>query len=536
MKVITPTLATHMGGTVTTLATLWKVKRTDGTILGFTDHDQDIVYNARDGDGAITYFSAIGFTPSAADTQSEMGASTLQVTAFLDVSAITDVDLRAGLYNFCSIELRLVNYADLTQGEMKLRKGTVGNVSLKNGIGQFEIRGLGFRLGTVIGSTFGPTCRAELGDVRCRVNLDPATISTLIESSNSVTVVLAASFIGLSVGNPVVIAGTSDSNYDGTFLVDSIISPTSFTYTNPIGSLSPATGGTAGLQQSGIVTSVADRRTISVSGLVGSGESISSQSVGPLFPSTVFEPSEVAGASGDDGWQDESNAKTNNASFAIQRDSTSTFLRATGFNANLPLNVFVVGIKTTIRRKALSTDTKDVNVRLVSGNIEVGQDKADLVNFWPTVNTDKDYGGPSDLWQTTATPRDINDPDFGMELKANQKNVAFHSAEIDSFSMTIYYQLVRTGYFSDGILTFTSGANNGFSMEIMAWDGTTLSLFEGMPFDVMPGDTFVITPGCDLTINDCQNKFVNIVNNRSEPFIPGMDSILNYPNADGSIP
>ena len=43
MKTLSPALAAHMDGEVTTLATCWKLKRRDGVILGFTDHDTDVV-------------------------------------------------------------------------------------------------------------------------------------------------------------------------------------------------------------------------------------------------------------------------------------------------------------------------------------------------------------------------------------------------------------------------------------------------------------------------------------------------------------
>ncbi len=128
MKVASSRLANHLGQPVTTVASLWKVKRTDSVIIGFTDHDQDIVYDSGDGDGVITYHAATGFTPSAQETGSQLGTDNLEVTSFLEVGAIVDADLRAGLYNFAVIEIRLVNYADLTMGELKLRKGTVGHV------------------------------------------------------------------------------------------------------------------------------------------------------------------------------------------------------------------------------------------------------------------------------------------------------------------------------------------------------------------------------------------------------------------------
>ena len=43
-RTITAGLAAHLAGEVTTLATLWKVTWQNGTVLAFTDHDEDIEY------------------------------------------------------------------------------------------------------------------------------------------------------------------------------------------------------------------------------------------------------------------------------------------------------------------------------------------------------------------------------------------------------------------------------------------------------------------------------------------------------------
>ena len=47
MKTCSTALAAHLAQGQTTLAYLWKVKRIDGTILGFTSHDVDIVFAVR---------------------------------------------------------------------------------------------------------------------------------------------------------------------------------------------------------------------------------------------------------------------------------------------------------------------------------------------------------------------------------------------------------------------------------------------------------------------------------------------------------
>jgi uncharacterized phage protein (TIGR02218 family) len=93
-----------------------------------------------------------------------------------------------------------------------------------------------------------------------------------------------------------------------------------------------------------------------------------------------------------------------------------------------------------------------------------------------------------------------------------------------------------SGWFNQGVISFTSGDNNGFKIEVLNWDGTTLLLFESLPFNIQPGDTFTIEPGCDKLISTCLTKFNNLVNHRGEPLIPGMDQILIYPNSGGGIP
>ena len=40
MKSVSPALAAHLNGEVTTLATCWRLERADGWVRGFTDHDR----------------------------------------------------------------------------------------------------------------------------------------------------------------------------------------------------------------------------------------------------------------------------------------------------------------------------------------------------------------------------------------------------------------------------------------------------------------------------------------------------------------
>lgn len=86
-------------------------------------------------------------------------------------------------------------------------------------------------------------------------------------------------------------------------------------------------------------------------------------------------------------------------------------------------------------------------------------------------------------------------------------------------------------YYSYGKITFTSGLNNGLSMQVELYSvpTETMVLFEPMPFTVAAGDTFTAIAGCDRRFVICKDWFSNQVNFRGFPHIPGMDKALTVP-------
>lgn len=94
------------------------------------------------------------------------------------------------------------------------------------------------------------------------------------------------------------------------------------------------------------------------------------------------------------------------------------------------------------------------------------------------------------------------------------------------------------GYYNGGLLTFTSGANTGFSKEVRrdAAEGTPgeLETFEPLPAAVQIGDTFTIRPGCDKSAGTCKAKFGNLVNFRGPGLlVPGASEVIRGPGSGG---
>jgi uncharacterized phage protein (TIGR02218 family) len=122
---------------------------------------ESVAIKAPDTSGG-TYISIDGLSISAIQHKDDGSPNNGQVTGFLDDSQISEKDIRARLFDNATVELSAVNWADTTQGNLKLLKGTVGDIVMTNGAYQIELRGLTQKLTTLVGSTYGPVCRAEL--------------------------------------------------------------------------------------------------------------------------------------------------------------------------------------------------------------------------------------------------------------------------------------------------------------------------------------------------------------------------------------
>ena len=176
MKSVSTALADHLAGEVTSLATCWKVTRRDAQVLGFTEHDVDLLVEG------VTYQAATGFTPTAIENSSALNVDNLDVEGLLDSGAITESDLLAGLYDFAEIEVFQVNHTAPDEGKLMLRLGWLGEVRVQNQQFVAEVRGLTQQLSQTIGALYSPLCRARLGDSRCGINLAAHTVTGSISS------------------------------------------------------------------------------------------------------------------------------------------------------------------------------------------------------------------------------------------------------------------------------------------------------------------------------------------------------------------
>lgn len=82
------------------------------------------------------------------------------------------------------------------------------------------------------------------------------------------------------------------------------------------------------------------------------------------------------------------------------------------------------------------------------------------------------------------------------------------------------------GWFSQGVIKFTSGRNAGLSRTVKVHSGNTFEFALRLPFPPQAGDVFKVYPGCNKRRDTCKDKFNNIVHFRGFPFIPSADTVV----------
>jgi uncharacterized phage protein (TIGR02218 family) len=178
MKTIDPALAAHFASDTTTLATCWHTTLTDGTHFCFSDHDKDIVFEG------FTYVASTGVSPTTITRSADLAVSNSEISGFLGASTggvvggglISEADIVGGRWDHAQVRIFVVNYEDLSMGAYQIQKGHIGEIKLEDGQRYTaEIRGQEQALATQIGSLYSLTCRAQLGDNRCKVNLEGYT-------------------------------------------------------------------------------------------------------------------------------------------------------------------------------------------------------------------------------------------------------------------------------------------------------------------------------------------------------------------------
>ena len=165
MKVLSLALQAHLDDGTTTLSWCWRITRSDGVTLGFTDHDQVLTF-----DGTV-FEPESGFAASEVRSGSDLSVDAQDAEGVLTSDRITETDIVDGHWDNAAVELWRLNWADPNQ-RVLMRLGAVGQIRRGRMAFVAEVRSLAHVLGQTVGRAYQASCDAALGDARCGVNLE----------------------------------------------------------------------------------------------------------------------------------------------------------------------------------------------------------------------------------------------------------------------------------------------------------------------------------------------------------------------------
>ncbi len=165
MRDFSPEFIAHISGETTTLCWVWLITCTDGTVFGFTDHDQNIVIDS------ITYQAASGFSPADIDNRLGFALDNSAVHGLLVSDVITKTDIRAGKYDNANVEISRVNWMQPNEFGL-IWAGKLGEIKIKDGQFEAEVVGKTAALERSTGRVFARGCDASFGDIRCGVDVE----------------------------------------------------------------------------------------------------------------------------------------------------------------------------------------------------------------------------------------------------------------------------------------------------------------------------------------------------------------------------
>lgn len=124
---------------------------------------------------------------------------------------------------------------------------------------------------------------------------------------------------------------------------------------------------------------------------------------------------------------------------------------------------------------------------------------------------------------------DLGDNKCKVNLTLFEETGFVNVVEVESRQVTLSGVLTHSdGFFNDGEIRWTSGANVGVLSQVRTWTETPkrARLHLRTPFAIAPGDAFVMQPGCDKTLATCFSKYANQDNFRGFPDSPGTDELV----------
>lgn len=181
MKTIPSGMQDDLDAGATTHCFCWKIIRTDAVVMGFTDHDHDLVF------GDVTYLAATGFTASAIKNTNTLAVDDSQADGALSSDAITEADIDAKKYDYAQVSVFRVDWTNPSTNHVEIFTGYLGNLTRGRSSFSTEIRSIAQALNQPAGDLYTKTCRVDLFSTPCGISVGGVTNGLLTDKAVAAT-------------------------------------------------------------------------------------------------------------------------------------------------------------------------------------------------------------------------------------------------------------------------------------------------------------------------------------------------------------
>jgi uncharacterized phage protein (TIGR02218 family) len=176
MRAIDAALQARLDSGATTLCRSWRIERRDGRVLGFTDHDEAVVFEG------LAFEAASALDASAIERTAGLAADNVMVSGALSSAAISAEDIAAGRFDGAAVTQWVVDWRDPALRYVAFR-GRLGAIERGDGAFTADVEGVSAPLDRPIGRAFLADCDAEFGDTRCGADAASHTVEGEVVSA-----------------------------------------------------------------------------------------------------------------------------------------------------------------------------------------------------------------------------------------------------------------------------------------------------------------------------------------------------------------
>jgi uncharacterized phage protein (TIGR02218 family) len=163
MRTIPAAMKNYLAERVTYFVYCWKITLFHGTVLGFTNHQQDLTIDG------VVYASEEGVSKTAITFSERLAPDNIDITGVIEEIQMLKQEIINGRFDGADIDIFVVNYQDLAAGKIDLASYNVGDIQAKRNEYTFNVRGQSQKYKQTFGRTYTNSCYLDFGEAKCGV-------------------------------------------------------------------------------------------------------------------------------------------------------------------------------------------------------------------------------------------------------------------------------------------------------------------------------------------------------------------------------